>query len=130
MTEAERLSRALEVLYCTTTAAKEAAALIRSQAAEIEALQGQLRVKAKPGAFEDLQAENEALRVNVALKNGQVTALQDEANDLRVSNDKLVAMLKCVETNLSKSMSKSIQRLQARQIAEVLHDAAIKGEPT
>lgn len=56
----------------------------------------------------------------------EVDDLRAENATLKAERDELERMLICVETNLSKTMSKSIQKLQAKTIREVL--CAMKGE--
>ena len=50
----------------------------------------------------------------------EVDDLRAENAALKAERDELERMLICVETNLSKTMSKSIQKLQAKTIREVL----------
>ena len=56
----------------------------------------------------------------------EIIRLRAENAALKAERDELERMLICVETNLSKTMSKSIQKLQAKTIREVL--CAMKGE--
>ena len=53
--------------------------------------------------------------------------LEEEITRLTKQRDELVDLLRCVETNLSKGMSKSIQKLQAQAIRAAL--AAVKEKP-
>jgi hypothetical protein len=51
----------------------------------------------------------------------------EEITRLTKQNEMLVALIRCVETNLSKGMSKSIQKLQAQAIRDEL--ASVKEKP-
>lgn len=55
-------------------------------------------------------------------REGNITIEFDYIEAQQVEIERLRTLLICVEVNLSKSMSKSIQRLQARTIREVLSE--------